>query len=322
MNLEIVSYGGSNLNNANYVARLLGEDGDQADGDAVLVRRANAAPVFVYKNRKERLLPFSIELKGTVTTQIDTIKSIFDTYDSELKRLIVKDIGNSDKQWYVDAVPIKQGIKGRNVDVVLSVPDPIWKSVATSTVTWTATSTPHDALITVAGNREAFPVITLRGTVSKGAVDFQHIRFVHVYSRATIGDGSLPNYPLNLTNGLWGTSAIIADNASLVLAGEANGLNASQTSFQVTSSGGALPTFGMAYIDTEQITFTSYITNPTACITGAVRGVNGTTGATHTCGTGLRGSQAQADGDDIRVFVDDIEVPRWFQGMNGSATGV
>src|SRR3990167_4708863 len=131
MNLEIVSYGGSNLNNANYVARLLGEDGDQADGDAVLVRRANAAPVFVYKDRKEKLLPISIELKGTVTTQIDTIKSIFDTYDPELKRLIVQDIGNANKQWYVDAIPVKQGITGRDVKVILSVPDPIWKGVST-----------------------------------------------------------------------------------------------------------------------------------------------------------------------------------------------
>ena len=290
-------------------------------------------PLFSYKDRKERVLPITIHMKGDITQRVDELKGIFDTYDEIPKALVVQDIGNANTQWSVCGVPVTQTIDNRNMKVGLMLPDPIWKATETTTTSWVATSSPFDVIVYTRGNREAYPTITLTGgTSGKGGEGQQFLRHIFIRSRANLFyDGALANYPVELTGwgggaGGWGTSALVATNTCLLVA-EASAINASQTSFQVrtaATSGGIanLDIFGMALIQSEQITYTSRVLNPTACITGVTRAVNGTVAVTHGCAIAVQQSKMQADGDDLRVLVDTVEVPRWLVGVNTSSTKV
>lgn len=316
MNLKLVSYNSTNINDAtNYNAFI--SDGIKLQGDAriIQVSRAGRRPIHASKVLQGYEMRITVQMLGTVSTQLDTLKALFDVEDETPRKLIAKDTANSDKQWYVYATTKDMPTMKTNksIEVVLSVADPVWYENTESTVEWAITATADKQAVTVAGNVQARPRLEFTPT-SAGGSRFGYRRLAIWRNPNTT---ALLNYPLNIVNTTWDTAALVADATNSVVLNGA--INDSVTTITWDGETGTMPTSGMAYLGTEQISYTGKTATE---LTGVTRGINGTTAAAHDDDTVCYSSIIQADGDDIRVYVDGEETIRWFQSMNNASTKV
>lgn len=318
MRLSVYTYNGTEINDgSNYEAWFpRGSVMLQADGTPVFVERTHYAPVYTYKGRSVRKLPIHIKLKGTTTSQVDTIKKLFSTFDdSGLKTLIVKDLDNSSKQWQVSCTPVSMpDMDGQVVTINLAVPDPIWRAVSQTTDNWSITASGQTHAITPGGNFDTNPTYEITPTSAKGG-GFNYRIWSRVYSQSTV---AFPNYPLEITEG-WDTSAIISDASRSVVINDGDGIAVDDVVITWDGETGTFPTAGIATIEDEQI---SYTAKTATQLTGVTRGVNGTTAATHADDVVIYASKMNADGSDLRVYVDGTEVDRWLDGIDTATTKV
>lgn len=242
MNLRLISFNAHNINDGtNYYSYIDGSGPAQAGARIIVVNRSGRRPVHAAKVLEKGTMTIRIEMRGTKSTQFDELKTWFDVEDETPRKLIAKDISNSDKQWYVYAtVQAMPELRGDVVKVELSVADPVWYSETLNEDEWAITASGQTNEITVAGNLPARPILSITPT------DAATSRWL--YRRLAIWRNPLtvaqPNYPLNVI----GT---VLDTATLVT-----------------------------------------------------------------------GSKMQADGDDIRVHVDGVEVPYWLQDINTANTKI
>ena len=318
MQLVIVSFDAHALNDSSFGARFVlpVEPSAQAAGIGGLVARPHYSPVYTYKTRSALYLPIYLQLKGTVATQIDTLKTWFDTFDdSVLKKLLVKDTANSDKQWYVMATCVTMSFVGKQAAFTLLVPDPVWLSETETTNTWSITASGQTNAITPGGNVSSFPKFRIKPTSAKTA-GFVYKRWAKIYNQTA---RAFANYPLDITNGGMDTAALVADTTRSVQINQLGGIDAAMTTIPYDTETGTFPTSGDAYVGTEQFSYTGKTATD---LTGCTRGVNGTTAATHADDVVVYFSKIQADGDDLRVYVDGVEANRWLQGMNTATTKI
>jgi hypothetical protein len=239
MRITVESYDGHDLNDSSYRAYIpLDESAGMlnlADASEVAIARAGNFPSFAGKNLAGKSFVLSVYMLGTYSTQIDTLKQWFDTRSTTLKKLVISDPLNSDKQWYVMCACVKQPvIDGPTTEFVLYAPDPTLLSNTASTDSWSVTASGQTKALTVPGNVSAKPVITITPTQAKSG-SYAYKRFLTVKN---VTSSAFVDYPYDvLDNSL--------DGAALVTA-----------------------------------------------------------------------SKLQADGDDLRVFVDGAEVSRWLQDVN------
>jgi hypothetical protein len=230
--------------------------------------------------------------------------------------------------WYLNAVCV--GVNDEvtsdgtaKFGVVFEVDDPLWKLYMPSTQSISVNVT-GSGTITPIGNQPALPIITIT-PIGSGDYGFSTSRFIQIINNNVpdaYNQGTLTHYPLNLTGAGLNTAALIADNSNKCLVNVGGGINVSVTTIPYDTVTGVMPSSGLLYIGTEQISYTGKTGTTSGNLTGCVRGVNGTTAATHADNSVIYHSKIKANGDDLRIYVDGAEVKRWFGGggINTSTT--
>ena len=119
------------------------------------------------------------------------------------------------------------------------------------------------------------------------------------------------------------TAALIASTAKSNQINNGAGINDTTLTIPIdTPVGGGLTTgSGLCYVETEQILYTSISGGNINVATGG-RGVNGTSAASHADNAVIKQSKMQADCQDLRVFLGDVETRRWIISPNNAATKV
>jgi hypothetical protein len=280
--------------------------------------RANNYPLYTTKILKERVITLYIEMLGTAHTQVDTLNAAFDARKGECK-LLAKDSDDSDKQWYLMAVPDGQPqIRGRLYIIKMRVGFGIWQTETLTTTTWTGSSTGFTKALTPGGNVPTRPVFRIKPTSAKtGGFAYRYPVFVLNTTARAINDA------FDLTGGGLDTAALVASTSKSNTINQLGGITDDLTPFPIDGAvGGGLPASGMGYCGTEQFSFT--ISGST--LTPTARGLNGTTAAAHADDAIIYLSLVNADGSDCRVYMDNVEVDRWFgtsaNAFNTAATKI
>lgn len=217
------------------IFRFMGDSWEtQSPVDVRYSPRADAEPIFGVNIRKERTITLGLQMgASTAHTEVDTLNKIFNTKGTAERALVATDSDDSNRQWYLNAIPARIKIQGAAYIADLKAGYGYWRTVGTATDAWagTASGETHDIAGTaVFGNAHALPVISFMPTAAKGGGN--------IYRRLVIN------------------------------------------------------------------------TNPTdVTLTGGYN-IAGTAG--WDTATAVSGGKVQADGDDVRVFVDNREQDRWF----------
>lgn len=244
-------------------------------------------------------------------TDLDAFYKVFDE-ERGLSFLVAND--GDGVAWRVACRVVQVMSEGPGIfRVILRVPDPTWEEDSATSDDQTAISTsPKTWNLTNNGNRKVKPKFTISHDVGKvNAVDgykttSRGFRFTRT---------KLPwnNEPVHL--GTIDHGALVTDTSKSNQINEVGGIDASQTTIDIdTAVGGGLPTTpGMAVIESEQIYYTA---NSGTQLTDVVRGIGGTTAATHAENVVVTMSRSLKDGNDVRVYLNGVEVERWFEGVN------
>jgi len=316
MNLEIISFNGTSLNDSSFKAYFPKPSVMAGpEGDAGFVERSYFSPVFTYKRRKPRTLPIHIKMLGTVATNVDTLKALFNPYSTDEYKLLVKDLNDSDKQYYVYGTPISiPDVDGQEMVVNLWVADPVWKTETETSVSWSVTGTGDQESITVGGSFYSEPTFEITPTAAKSGGKAYRI-FCPVYNPSTTI--TYTDYPLDIVNNALDTAALVASTTKSNTINQVGGIGTDLTPFPIDGAvGGGLPASGTGYCGTEQFSFT--ISGST--LTPTARGLNGTSAATHADDAIIYLSMMEADGGDIQVTVDGIQDNFWLQDINNATT--
>lgn len=193
--------------------------------------------------------------------------------------------------------------------------DVCFRKTTVTSQTWNITATGQTVTVTNNGEDDAFPVFRFEPTSVK-TTGYAYKRWFPVRWLSDLG---YVDYPYDVANAGLSTAALVADTSRSVQINQGGGINSSVTTIPYDTAVGVLPNSGLAYVDSEQISYTGK--NPTQ-LTGVTRGVNGTTAASHADNAVIRASKLQADGDDLRLQVNGAEADRWLSGINTANTKV
>lgn len=226
------------------------------------------------------------------------------------------------RTWYVNAVCVginEDTVSGNSAKfgAVFEIDDPIWKLYLPSQETITVNVTGNGTIRPI-GNQPALPVISITPTAG-GSFGFNYKRFIQIINNSP---NALLHYPLNLTGAGLDTAALVADNSNKCQVNVGGGINAVVTTIPYDTVTGAIPSSGLVYCGTEQISYTGKTGTTSGNLTGCTRGVNGTTAAVHADNAVIYTSKMNANGEDLRIYVNGVEVKRWLQGMNTSTTKI
>jgi hypothetical protein len=249
-------------------------------------------------------------------TDAEAVGKLFNTRDTVLRTLVANDTNDSNTPYYIECTPIEwKPIEAGTQKIVMWTNDPVWKKVTASTDTESVAGSGTTAMtVTNNGNVDTYPSIAITPTATGGAYSYR--RHSIVYNPIAYAN---PNYPLEITGGGIDTNALAKDTTVSNQINEVAGISDSATTWAIdTSVGGGLPTGGGVFmVDNEQCSYTSIAAGT---ISGVVRGINGTTATTHANNAVMTRSLIQANGNDIRVIVNGVEVPRWLGGTVYSDT--
>lgn len=327
MNLTLVSWNGDTRINdgTNFTAAILPGALINLTSQAVYVDRAENFPYLSGAVLPAHSFNFRIILPPNntpnfISTQRELIKSIFNILDFTPHALIAKDENN--KQWQLVGLPVRLTVdRGQTADVsfliTLAVMEPVWSSVTLNSDVWNVTATGQQHTVTPAGNVFARPIITVTPT-SSNPLTFQFFRWISAYNNSL---ASLPNYPIDITNGGINTATLVNGSGVSNQINQVAGIGAGDTTIPINVPvGGGLPNVGMGFVGTEQISWTSN-TGGTS-LTGVTRGIGGTTAAAHANGAVITWSKIQANCADLRAQVDGAVVEQWIDAPNTAATKV
>lgn len=330
MQLRIDSFNGTSLQTSSFSAYFTKNTVMLHQGvTPVTVEREDAAPKLVYKARKAATWTIGVHiLSGTLSSQVDVLKALFDPNDQDEHPLKATDL-NTSTQYYVNATCVDVvELSGTDLLLKLLVTDPLWTAVTGQTDTDGLTATGQTLALTVGGSLAVAPVISYQPTSAKDiAVANAYRHLVTLYNKAFYGVSGInsiigfPDYPIEITNGGLDTAALVADASNNCLLNGA--INASVTTIDYDTVTGTLPSIGMGYVDTEQIKWTG---KSGTQLTGVTRGIGGTTAASHADNAVLYVSKCLANGDDFQLVVDGVPQDFWFgtgsNAMNQAATKI
>lgn len=321
MLLEIVSYNGHVLNDASFSAWFPAGQPSMPGATPNYAARARTWQKLSSKEIQPATLSFHIECKGTIHSQWETLKAWFPVNDFTFRSLIVQDLADSNRQWYVEGYaiqPIAPAAEGAGEYVVtLAIDEPLWRTVTVASDAWAITASAQTKVLTVLGNHAARPILSIDINALK-FFGYAYRLWKPWYNPLTIESAE----PLEVTNGGLNTTNLVTDTSKSNQINQGGGIDASTLSIPVdTAVGGGLPAGGgMCIVDTEQILYTS-ISGGTMTVTAGGRGYGGTTAATHADNAVMKLSQLMANLQDLRVLMDGPEVDSWNSGV-GSATKI
>ena len=215
MRRVIYTYNGTEINDGVNYEAWFAEFPTQPTVEMTEAEIADTWSVYVGKRFRGFSVGIDIKMLGTLHTQLEALKGLFDVEDIVPRQLIVKDAADNDKQWYVYCTPLGMGERdGQVVTVVLGLVSPVWQTVDQSVSTWSITSSGATKAITVGGNKHARPIIEITPTVAKSG-GYGYKRWVLVYNPLSV---AIEDYPVNLTDDGSGSGTL--DFAALVAAGK------------------------------------------------------------------------------------------------------
>lgn len=255
---------------------------------------------------------------ATLQAGFEALGKLFNPRDTDLKVLVANDTNDSNTPYYINCTVEKiYPVEGQAFRVQMWASDPVWKKVTATTknISVTGVGTTTDTANN-SGNVDAYPSIAITPTGTGGASAYR--RHVIVYSRSA---NASTKYPLDITSGGIDTAALINDTTVSNQINEVAGIDEVVTTWNIdTSVGGGLATGGgYFYVDTEQCSYTGIVAG---VISGVVRGINGTTAATHANNAVMARSLAQANGNDINVLYNGTSVPRWLGTVPSANTKI
>ena len=311
----MISFDGNVLSSNNMRGTLQEDTAMSPTTVPIWVSRAGAWPILAGKDFRGQVLNVDITCEGNYNAQLESVVKWFAPSDETPRQLIFKDTA-ANLQWYVYASAYQISPQdGGHVVISLAVDDPVWQSVILHTQTWNV-STNSTTDIAVAGNQPSFPIFEITPNTYPINGWINSI-FVEVYATST---DSWRARPLDLTNGGWNTSALKAstDNYCLINAGA--GISSDTDVIPYDGLVGAFPASGWFMIDNEQIYYTAKTGTTSGNFTGCTRAMGGTSAATHVDNSVVALSYIAADGRDVRVFRDGVEIDYWF-GTGANAFG-
>ena len=319
-----VEFNGTSLTSANFIA----VDFDPQNGPvATRVFDPVEAEVTELGDRDVRAQPkgafwqLNIVLRNIEQADHETMLNVF---DEEAGLVVLKARDNAEPTavvWRVSVRVVRIERLGRawgHFRVTLRVPDPTWQEDA-QTQQNTANMSGATQAFSLAnnGNRSTRPAFTISADSTKADYidDYAESLRGVIWNGATAG---VIDYPMEIVNdgGAIDHAAIVTDTERADI-DDVTDIDAIQTTIVYdTGRNGNLPTRGMAMIETEQISYTGGGGAGSGTLTGITRGIGGTTAAIHLDGVAISASFGLANGDDVRVWDNDVEVARWIDGAN------
>lgn len=310
MLLTIVSYDGTAINDGtNFTAWFPGGMPTSPGADADYAPRSRTFPKLASKTIKETTMQFHIECKGTIHSQLETLKKLFRIEDYTMRVLLVKDTADSNREWYVKGFPIApvtpahEDGAGEYI-ITLAIDEPVWRTVTQISDSWAVTASGQTKNLSILGNLPARLKLSITPNTAK-AGGYLYSQWLPWRNPLTVENGE----PLDITNGGIDTSALLADDSNKC---QLNGaINDSVTTIPYDTVTGSVPDAGMGYMDTEQITWTGKTGSTSGDLTGVTRGAGGSTAASHLDEAELKVSKILKNMNDLRVFVGATEIPCW-----------
>jgi hypothetical protein len=199
--------------------------------------------------------------------------------------------------------------------VVMESKATYWRTVSAATDTWTPSGTSGNKTFTVGGKANTKLSFTLTPTV--GPTSGYLYRQLYQLVNVPLVDYGVRPWCLTVD-----TLALVAQNANKCQINNGAGIDASQTTIPYDTVTGSIPSVGMGYLGTEQISWTGRTGTTSGNLTGCVRGINGTVAAVHADNVEIKVSLVRADLNDYRVWLGDAEAKRWIDSPASATTKI
>lgn len=269
-----------------------------------------------------------VVLGNTDETDLDALFEIFDE-ERGLQFLKVTDGAASPVTWRVKArvLSIRRGSSDKYFEVVLRVPDPVWEEdtetdateadTASTAKTWTQTNNGSRKVrgiytLSPKGVRteaDLATLMSLRGFIVQRAPEYWNNEPVHLFDDGgaddTIDHAALVN-----------DTAVASTTLSTTIS-----IGQSMPFTITVASAASFDPSGFIVIEhgTGDIEQFRYSAKTATTLTLEERAIGGTSAAAHASADALAQSRSLFNGDDIRVYVNGVEVKRWLDGTNTTA---
>jgi len=258
-----------------------------------------------------KAFPVHIRLKDTTSTKLLALQKLFRAGQG-VKLLKATDGAGTTLRLSCESLGLLSTDNAVEFIARLWATKPLWeKDTAITSAHLNCAGDSHTIALVNNGSAPAKPVITVKFNAAKtkagGPAFFRNRCLPNICTNAlTDPDGE--GYPTLVKSAL-DTATLIKNTAIYNLINGA--IDASVTTIVIDGAvGGGLPTgSGMAMFGTEQI---YYAANNSTQLTGCVRGIGGTTAASHADNLPIYASKVLANGNDLLVWVDGVKVDRWF----------
>jgi len=311
------TYDGNTINSSEYKPYLVQDDMNPPAGNPIWGDIDFGYPKFVGNTRTYKDHTLMVELTGgTTSSEYERLRGQliewFNPMDGDEQYLVGTWSASTITSRRIACRPLQLDFKSKIATIRLRSFTPYWEANAEETVTWNITSSSDQQAVTNNGNIKVPPTIKIKGT-SVPASTWRSRRPVIVANNVKT---ALNNYPLELTGG-WDTAALVSNASTATAINDVGDITDSDTVITVDDAS-SFYAAGLLYIDDEQI----YYSGKTATtFTGCIRGVGGTTAAAHLDNADVYQSECFADGRDIRVELDGVEIARWFGAAAGASKG-
>lgn len=209
MNIVPVSYNGTLINDGTNYSAFFPQGQSivlQANSDAVMVERAFLTPIYAVKKLDSKTVPLTVVMRGTIATQLDSLKKLFNTQDQTPHELIIADASDSNRQWSVYATCIAhKDIVGAVTTFSMLIPDPVWYTVVENSSTWSITATGQTKTITTIGTSNAQPIFEITPTTTP-TVGSTYQKYFMIKN---ISSSPLVNFPLSIMGSAYNTAALV-----------------------------------------------------------------------------------------------------------------
>ncbi len=215
MQLKPVSFNGTNINDGtNYEAWIVEATNLQPTVQPIFARRAGTWSVYAGKDFIDQTLTIGIKCNGSFNDQFETLNQVFSVEDDTPRQFIVKDISDSDTQYYVYATTRNVSQQyGTTAYYTLAIDNPVWQAVTQTSQTWTITASGQSTDFSNAGNSDAYPVLEITPTSypGNGYIYQDYIQFLPQSTYKWV------NRPIDISQSTDGTHL---DTSALVAAGK------------------------------------------------------------------------------------------------------
>jgi hypothetical protein len=314
-----------NLNNGDYYAYIEDDDRLQIMPTirTTVITRGQYAPTIVGLQREMDKTAVTVRIRAANwRTALKNLSAACSNDEDEAGTLTVAD--ESSVEWSIQGrvVNLVRTKFERTYKLLLDVPDLIWRKAAVDD-TWNITASGQTHNVTNTGNRKIRPKFTFTPTSIK-TDGFLYRHWVSVINPHS--DRGFVTTGLELTDGGLDTRPWVKDSGNYVQINDVAGITDSQTTIPYDTLTGAIPTYGMGYIDdgvnVEQISWTGRTGTTSGNLTGVTRAIGGTTAHAFADNVKIYLSYCQADMRDVRVYKNGLEQNLWINAPNTAATRI